>query len=262
MKTILLTLAKCLAFFLGWAIAAGLCPLPSAVSPAVWRLWAEITPLLAICLFTALFWGIEKRSLRLCLFRFPGKGLLIGASAGLFWLGAPVLLLWGMGAAHFTHAGPVEALPLWWIAACLNVATQELLVRGYMYQLIKQRHNLPAAVIVTSLLFTLLHGGALEAGLVPTLNVLSMSLLMTIVLEYSGSLLAPILMHAIWNSVGALLLGGVSLADDYPHLLSMVLTGSELITGGPCKVEGSIIVLAVNLLLIGVFFILYKKQRA
>ena len=81
---------------------------------------------------------------------------------------------------------------------------QELLVRGYLYQMLKQRHNAAAAAIATTALFTALHGGALEAGVIPVLNVLTMSLLMTVVLEYSGSIIAPVVMHFLWNGFGAL----------------------------------------------------------
>lgn len=63
---------------------------------------------------------------------------------------------------------------------------------------------------------------------------------MTIVLEYSGSIIAPTIMHFLWNGIGALVLGGVSLADDYPNLLITTFTGNEILSGGVCKIEGSI----------------------
>lgn len=85
------------------------------------------------------------------------------------------------------------------LAAFLNVVMQELLVRGYLYRMIGQKHNTAAAVIVTTVLFTACHGGAFEAGLVPVLNVVTMSLLMTAALEYSGSIIAPTTMHFLWN---------------------------------------------------------------
>ncbi len=90
-------------------------------------------------------------------------------------------------------------------------------------------------------------------------NVLAMSLLMTVILEYSGCLIAPTVMHFIWNGIGALVLGGVSLADDYPHLLNMTFSGSDILSGGECKIEGSIVVLAVNVILLAVFIELQKK---
>ena len=100
----------------------------------------------------------------------------------------------------------IAQFPLWITAAVLNVIMQELLVRGYLYQLLRQAHGAAVAVAASTALFTLLHGGALAAGPVPVLNVLTMSLLMTAVLEYTGSLVAPTAMHAVWNGVGALVL--------------------------------------------------------
>ena len=126
--------------------------------------------------------------------------------------------------------------------------------------MLRQRHGLMAAVTVTSALFTLLHGGAFEAGLVPVLNVLTMSLLMTAALEYTGSLAAPIVMHAVWNGVGALVLGGVSLAEDYPHLLNMTFSGGEFLSGGACKIEGSVFVLLTNGVLLLLFAALARRQ--
>ena len=86
----------------------------------------------------------------------------------------------------------------------------------------------------------------------PVLNVVTMSLLMTAVLEYTQSLLAPTLMHFIWNSIGSVILGGVALAEDYPHLYRTEFTGNVLLSGGAPKMEGSLVVLIVNLLLIAV----------
>lgn len=65
-----------------------------------------------------------------------------------------------------------------------------------------------------------------------------MSLFVTAVLEYTESLVAPIVIHFLWNGVGAIILGGVSLAEDYPHLFNMVISGNSILSGGSCKIEG------------------------
>lgn len=128
------------------------------------------------------------------------------------------------------------------------------------YHLIKSNYNIIIATCISSALFVLLHGGAFETGLIPVLNVLTMSLLMTVVLEYTKSLLAPIIMHFLWNSIGAIVLGGVSLAEDYPHVFTCIFTGNPLLSGGIYKIEGSIVVLFLNIMLISVFIILLKKK--
>ena len=92
------------------------------------------------------------------------------------------------------------------------------------------------------------------------LNVITMSLFVTAVLEYTDSLIAPIVIHFLWNGVGAIILGGVSLAEDYPHLFNMVISGNPILSGGSCKIEGSIIVLLMNLILM-IGFMIAKKEK-
>ena len=148
---------------------------------------------------------------------------------------------------------------LWIISVFLNTIMQEMLVRGYLYQLIKANCSTITAAVITTALFTLMHGGAFEAGIIPVLNIVTMSLLMTAVLEYTHSLTAPIIMHFIWNCVGAVILGGVSLADDYPNLCVTEFTGNALLSGGEFNIEGSIVVLLLNTALALVFLFLAKK---
>ena len=135
-----------------------------------------------------------------------------------------------------------------------------VIFRGYLYQMIKSNYNIVAAVIVSTGLFTFAHGGAFEAGIFPVLNVITMSLFVTAVLEYTDSLIAPIMIHFLWNGIGAIVLGGVSLAEDYPHLFNMVISGNPILSGGSCKIEGSIIVLLMNLILM-IGFVMVKRKR-
>lgn len=262
LKTGMLTALKSIVFFMGWVLLAVCLPEFHTENKAIWRLWAEITPLLSILICTALFWLMEKKSVKLQLFSGAAKGVFVGSVAGFLWLfvAAGVMLL--MGVMDFKGINPVPNLLIWMLAAFLNVAMQELLVRGYLYQMIRKKHSIAAAAITTTGLFVAMHGGALEAGLIPALNVLSMSLLMTVVLEYTGGLIAPIMMHAIWNVAGAIILGGVSLADDYPHLMNTSFTGNPLLSGGDCRIEGSVVVLILNAALIVYFWFKGKREKA
>ena len=75
-----------------------------------------------------------------------------------------------------------------------------------------------------------------------------------------SSIAAPILAHAVWNIVGAIILGGVSLADDYPGLFMMSSAGNVLLSGGDYKIEGSVIVFVLNILF-GLFFWLESCKK-
>ncbi len=262
MKKVVNTILKSVLFFTGWAVLCACIPLLNTDNAAIWRLWAEITPLIAIIAFTFVFWLIEKKQIKLHFWGNLTKGLSVGIIGGVAWLGCSVLILLLFAVLKFDGSNNVAMLTIWLLASILNVIMQELLIRGYLYQMIKQKHNLIAATVVTTGIFTVLHGGAFEAGIIPVLNVVTMSLLMTVVLEYTGSIIAPVIMHGIWNSVGAIILGGVSLAEDYPHLLNVTFSSNDILSGGACKIEGSAIVLAVNILMIFVCILLKKKKKA
>ena len=170
MKKIGITVIKSLGFFLGWAILVSILPLSSSKEPAIWRLWVEITPLLAIVAFTLGFWLAEKKDVKLHLFDNPAKGVVLGVITGIVWLAIPVFVMYAAKIIHFDGTNFINLFPVWMLAVFLNTIMQELLVRGYLYQMLKQKHNIIVAAIVTTILFTALHGGAFEAGVIPVLN--------------------------------------------------------------------------------------------
>ncbi len=261
MKKLLLTIVKCLAFFFCWALIVGLSPTSNDLSPVLWRFEAEFFPLLGTVLCTMIFYFIEKREIPILAISNFGKGTFYGLTSGVAWLGLTTLVFYLFGVMKVESMNPIDMLWLWVISAFLNVIMQELLVRGYLYQLLKKKYNLIASVIATTILFTLLHGGAIEAGVIPTLNVITMSLFMSVLLEYTQSLIAPTLAHAFWNIIGALILGSVSLADDYPNLYNTQFVGNEIISGGEFKFEGSIIVLILNVSFTILFVYLNTKEK-
>ena len=261
MKKILITILKIVVFFIGWAVLSGIIDIPSN-NPAIWRFFAELIPFAVMILFTLAFWLIEKRTVNIPVKENIGKGTLTGIVIGVIWIGVAASILIFTKQMKFTGKNEVSLLWLWILSAFLNVVMQELLVRGYIYQLIKIRYNLPAAVIFTTALFTLMHGGAFEAGFIPVINVVTMCLFTTALYESEKTILAPIMAHAIWNIIGALILGVDSLAEDYPSLLTMLASENELLSGGTYKIAGSIVVTLLNVVLMVIFFIRYRKLSA
>ena len=260
MRKLFTIICKITVFFIGWAVLAGIIEIPSE-DPAIWRFWAEMIPCAVMVLFTLVFLRIERGKICIPVRENMARGAACGCFTGLVWIGiataVPVVL------EQLTLSG-VERVPrlwLWMASAFINVVMQELLVRGYIYQLLKKEYNLPAAVIVTTALFTFMHGGAFEAGLLPVIHVVTMCLFASALYEAEGMILAPIMAHAVWNIVGALVLGGVSLAEDYPHMFTMTASGNALLSGGAYRIEGSIVVTVLNLVLMLVFYGRYRQGR-
>jgi uncharacterized protein len=260
MKKFLGVLIRFILFFMGWAVLIGLIPTIPSDKPVVWRFGAELIPFMVMIIFTLIFWLRDKNEIHISILGRFHYNLGIGMVAGFIWIGSTAGILIITGIMKFNSVNTISLLWLWILSAFLNVIMQELLVRGYLYQLIKKRYNIAIAVLFSTALFTLLHGGAFEAGIVPVLNVITMSLFMTEVLEYTESLLAPIIIHFIWNAVGAIILGGVSLADDYPNLINTTLSGNQLISGGIYKMEGSIVVLILNIVFTYLFIRMKRRK--
>lgn len=265
MKKVLLAVAKCVAFILLWACAISLLiPNLSLDNPALENLWYEAMPLVYTVLVTLGFvYIVERRRIRVPLWQGFGRNLLLGAIVGVVWLGVSLGILFAGGIARFEGYNAVPYIAVWVLASLLNVIMQELLVRGYLYQLLRTDFNVPVALVGTTAFFALMHGGAFGAGWVAIANVLTMSIFVTLLMEYSGSLIAPILAHFIWNTVGGLCYGAVSLGFAYPTLMNVTFSGNALLSGGMYKLEGSLVVLVVNLLLIAsLAFMLRRQARA
>lgn len=249
MHKLLSVTTKFLTFFIGWALCIGF-DIPSD-NPAVWRLGAEAIPLVVIAVFSIIYWLIEKKKFPVVILtNRPLKSIAEGVVLGGIWLASAVLILPLLHAISFVGINSVSMLSVWMFSCFLNTVMQELLVRGYLYQLIKYEYSGFVAIVVTTILFTLMHGGAFEAGVIPVLNVVTMSVLMSVAMEYTHSILVPIMMHFIWNAVGSIILGGVSLACDYPTLLQLSYSSNTLLSGGACKIEGSVVVLLLNIFFI------------
>lgn len=261
MKKIFKDVLKILVFFLGWVLLLGVVNITNS-DPAIERFYLEFFPFIFMIIFTLVFLRIENGKVSIPIFNNALKGSAIGIITGVLWIIIPIGILYFTKNLEISKGNAVNKLWLWILSAFINVIMQEFLVRGYIYRLLKENYNLTTAIIVTTSLFTALHGGAFEAGIVPVINVVTMCLFTTALYEAEKTLLAPIMAHAVWNIVGSLIFGTVSLAEDYPELFSSVAKGNTLISGGDYKIEGSIIVMILNLILMIIFSVKCKNNAS
>lgn len=181
---------------------------------------------------------------------------------GNIWIFSAIGVFYIFGIIDITRQDNTNII-IWSISLLLNTIMQELLVRGYLYQMLKKRHNIIVAICVSTGLFTFMHAGAFEAGYIAVFNVIFMSLFMNLLLEYYNSINVPIIVHFIWNLISALIFGLSSLPNDYPHLFTSTVNGNKLISGGTFKIEGSIIVTIINMLFVIIYgvFVLKKYNK-
>ena len=74
-------------FFAGWVICIFMIPMPENENPAVYRLWAELIPLVSIVIMTFVFGFIDKKNISLYLVKRPLFSTCFGIAAALIWLG-------------------------------------------------------------------------------------------------------------------------------------------------------------------------------
>ena len=142
MKKLLIVSLKSILFFVGWAVCVSLIPIPDVKSGVVWRFFAELIPFLVISVLTFVFWWTEKRKTQLHLINNPSHSSILGIITGLIWLSSSAGILLLTRSVHIEGNNHISMLWLWILSAFINTVMQEMLVRGYLYQMIKKEYNL------------------------------------------------------------------------------------------------------------------------
>lgn len=98
------------------------------------------------------------------------------------------------------------------IVACIGAPlSEELIFRGYLYPVVKRFSNLPIAMFLSGLLFAAVH-----TNLAAMLPLFVIGVLLAAVYEWTGSIWAPILGHAMFNSLSVL---GTWITNFHPEWL-------------------------------------------
>lgn len=153
MKKLIEVSLKSIIFFIGWAICASVIPIPDIDNAALWRFFAELIPFLAIVVMSVIFWFVDRKKTKLHLTQRPVYSSVLGGTVGLSWLGISVGILLFTGSARIEGTNHISMLWLWILSAFINTIMQEMLVRGYLYQMIKRNYNVVAATVVSTILF-------------------------------------------------------------------------------------------------------------
>ena len=275
LQSIWTTTWKSLAFLIVWAIPLALFIVPfqtqlkkaQEINPPAAQLYFEFASVLAVVIAAFLFVTFfDKRTFVSLGFdsKHSFHDLALGIAIGLLWLGASlgILLLNGWATPQHTTPISLSLLTLGGIALLINVVTQEMLVRSYIFQTIQSHFGMITAVIVSSILFAALHAGVIKESWLAAVNVFCAGILFGIAYAVSGNLWLPIAIHFAWNvSLGPVL--GLSISGQNPFRVTwqlLKLQGPSMFTGGAFGLEGSIIVTATTILAIVCVLWLYRQQ--
>jgi hypothetical protein len=189
-----------------------------------------------------------------------GKGFGIGA---LFFV-AVVLVMIIAGIYRFVSVNTSNwDLLLQALLFFLTVAVgEEVLFRGIMFRWIDEKWGFAVALVVSSLIFGLVHifqpGATWWSSLAIALEA---GLLLGAAYKYSGTLWLPIGIHWGWNYFQGNIFGiEVSDTDAGESLLIPEISGPDILTGGAFGAEASIIAFVLGLAL-SVWFIIKVVKR-
>lgn len=191
-----------------------------------------------------------------------GKDLLagLGVAVLLYAVGFGVLLLIGtveVANVQFVPRNLLGRLLLFLLMA----VTEEIMVRGFVLgRMLSEGMNRFVALFLSSALFSAMHLLNPNFVLLPFVNVLLGGCLLGASFLYTRNLCFPIVLHWFWNWLQGPVLGyEVSGMDSGETLLTLRLTGSELLTGGSFGFEGSL--LCTVLLVVGTLVIIGYYER-
>ena len=191
-----------------------------------------------------------------------GKDLLAG-------LGIAVLL-YAVGFGTSLLMGTVEIASVEWVPRdllgtllffLLVAVTEEVMLRGFVLgRMLSAGMNRFVALFLSSALFSAMHLFNPNFALLPFVNILLAGCLLGASFLYTRNLCFPVVLHWFWNWLQGPVLGyEVSGMDSGETLLTLRLTGSDLLTGGSFGFEGSL--LCTVLLVVGTLAIVAYYER-
>jgi membrane protease YdiL (CAAX protease family) len=138
---------------------------------------------------------------------------------------------------------------------------EELLTRGYLLQNLEEGLGIVPAVIVSSVIFGLLHIFNANSSVLASLGVAIAGLLLAAAYLVRRTLWLPIGLHLGWNFGEGPIFGFPVSGLDAGGLFTLSVTGPEEFTGGAFGPEAGILAIAAEIIGIGLLLIWYRRHQ-
>jgi len=186
------------------------------------------------------------------------KGLAWGA--GLISFGFIALYFSGFITVIDTDFGAIQWLS--YIAFFVIVAfNEEILVRGYVLTNLMASMNKYWALIVSALMFSVMHLGNDSTSYISTANLFIAGIMLGIYTIHKRNLWFPIAMHFTWNFFQGPVLGFEVSGTKMESAINQQVSGNPLITGGEFGFEGSLLLTAMMIASTAYIHIKYKNNE-
>jgi membrane protease YdiL (CAAX protease family) len=137
---------------------------------------------------------------------------------------------------------------------------EEILLRGYVLRNFMYSFNKYFALVLSSLLFSIMHGLNPNFDVQAFINLFLAGILLGLPYTFNKNLWFPIAFHFSWNFFQSLFGFNVSGIDSY-SLIEINIPEPNLINGGEYGFEDSVVSIVVQFVIIIMILIYYQKKK-
>ncbi|MDT0644921.1 type II CAAX endopeptidase family protein [Zunongwangia sp. F363] len=232
----------------------------SPVQRLVIQLFSFLGTLLVVGLFLKL---IDKE-------KFVDIGFRIKNSFRSFWAGfaiGAIIMFLGfgilevLGQIHFQKINfSLNQIVISILTFLLVSLTEEILLRGYVLRNLMYSFNKYIALILSAVLFSLMHGFNPNIDIIGFANIFLAGILLGITYIHTKNLWFPIALHFSWNFFQTILGFNVSGQNTY-SVIKFGMDEKTYLNGGDFGFEGSVLSLLSIIIVIAIIIIHYRRKR-
>ena len=192
------------------------------------------------------------------IFKNLGLGILIGTVClSLTILSLMVFGCYTVEGFSFLGLSLLLSLASYFIGACC----EEIIFRGIILRFIGIKWNVVAALVISSVLFGLLHSFNPGMTWMGVVGIIVVGFMLGATYMYSGSIWMPLGIHWIWNTLEDSVFGSaVSGGSSDGSMIQAQFHGSNIMTGGSCGIEASVVTI-VFAVIITIYFLLRSREK-
>ncbi len=169
---------------------------------------------------------------------------IIGSAVGALMITLPAVVCSLTGAATLSFDSGADPLiiVLFFLAFVLQGMGEEALFRGYLLTSLCRRANVWVAIVISSLMFSLMHVGNANFSIIAFINIALFGVFAAVYMLKRGSIWGVGAIHTVWNFMQGNIFGfSVSGNPQMPTVFNCELGGfGGILSGGEFGIEGGL----------------------
>ena len=150
------------------------------------------------------------------------------------------------------NTSSIISLLLFFVAFAFQSMGEEVLCRSYLLTTIGSKKGIIQGVIISSVVFALMHVGNDSFNMLPMINIFLFGVVMALIYICSENIWVVSAIHGIWNysqgNIFGINVSGIDIDDSF--IKSSQIAGKEIINGGGFGAEGGIVTTLILLITI------------